>query len=60
MSRQKDDDQYYLDMCYECTGYGDDYYFDEETGELESSCCTCPAFKHFQSNDRHQQNDKGE
>ena len=50
MSRQKDDDQYYLDMCYECTGYGDDYYFDEETGKLESSCDTCPVFKHFQSN----------
>ena len=51
MSRQKDDDQYYLDMCYECKGYGDDYYFDKETGELESSCDTCPVFKHFQSND---------
>lgn len=30
------------DYCYECTGYGDDYYFDEETGEWESACETCP------------------
>ena len=28
--------------CYECTGYGDDYYTDPETGELISSCDTCP------------------
>ena len=24
-------DDYYEDHCYECTGYGDDYYFDEES-----------------------------
>ena len=30
------------DYCYECTGYGDDYYFDEETGEWESACEDCP------------------
>ena len=29
------------DYCYECTGYGDDYYFDED-GELQSACETCP------------------
>lgn len=28
------------DQCYECTGYGDDYHFDED-GELVSSCDTC-------------------
>ena len=40
MSRR---DQYNLeyDVCYECTGYGDDYYIDEN-GELQSSCYDCP------------------
>lgn len=28
------------DYCYECTGYGDDYYVDEN-GELASACDTC-------------------
>lgn len=27
--------------CYECTGYGDDYYLDED-GELVSACDDCP------------------
>lgn len=30
------------ERCYECTGYGDDYYTDSETGELISNCDTCP------------------
>ena len=34
-----DDDEY--DVCYECTGYGDDYFINDD-GELESSCSTCP------------------
>lgn len=29
------------DWCYECTGYGDDYHYDEN-GELVSSCDDCP------------------
>ena len=29
------------DMCYECSGYGDDYFVNEE-GELECACFTCP------------------
>lgn len=29
------------DICYECTGYGDDYELDEE-GELIFRCSTCP------------------
>lgn len=29
------------DRCYECGGYGDDYFINEE-GELESACPTCP------------------
>lgn len=30
-----------LDHCYECHGYGDDYYFDDD-GELVSACDDCP------------------
>ena len=29
------------DWCYECTGYGDDYSYDED-GELVSNCDDCP------------------
>lgn len=32
-----------LDRCYECTGYGDDYFVNEE-GELECACPTCPYY----------------
>ena len=28
------------DYCYECTGYGDDYYLDDE-GELVCACDEC-------------------
>lgn len=31
----------YDDYCYECSGYGDDYYVDDD-GELVSNCETCP------------------
>ena len=27
--------------CYECTGYGDDYYLDDD-GNLISACEDCP------------------
>ena len=30
------------DICYECTGYGDDWYTDQETGEQVSACDECP------------------
>lgn len=30
------------DRCYECTGYGDDYIYDEETGEYVKACDDCP------------------
>ena len=33
------DDDY--GWCYECGGYGDDYFINDE-GELESACPTCP------------------
>lgn len=29
------------DRCYECSGYGDDYYVDEN-GELVFNCIDCP------------------
>ena len=28
------------DYCYECRGYGDDYYFDEN-GEIHDRCSEC-------------------
>lgn len=31
---------YNPDVCYECTGYGDDYYLDEN-GELKCACDDC-------------------
>ena len=37
MSDPFDDD----DWCYECGGYGDDYYFDDN-GELICACDDCP------------------
>ena len=38
-----DDDDWWddYDICYECQGYGDDYYMNE-CGELECACCNCP------------------
>ena len=32
------------DWCYECQGYGDDYYMDEH-GEWVSACDDCPHNK---------------
>ena len=32
------------DHCYECDGYGDDYFINED-GELESACPTRPFNK---------------
>lgn len=31
------------DYCWECTGYGDDYYVNDE-GQLEWACLGCPFF----------------
>lgn len=33
-------DDYRAEVCYECTGYGDDYSVDED-GELVCNCDTC-------------------
>ena len=30
----------YNDICYECGGYGDDYYYDDD-GELVCACDEC-------------------
>lgn len=32
------------DICYECTGYGNDYFINDD-GELESACHRCPFFE---------------
>ena len=32
------------DRCYECSGYGDDYYTDEN-GDLVSACYGCPFYE---------------
>lgn len=34
------EENYYLDRCYECQGYGDDYYIDDQ-GELVCACDDC-------------------
>lgn len=33
---------YDSEICYECTGLGDDYHYDEEKDELVCSCDNCP------------------
>lgn len=38
VSRDYDWDDY--DWCYECEGYGDDYYIDDN-GEMVSACNGC-------------------
>lgn len=30
----------YAEICYECSGYGDDYYLNDD-GELVSACDEC-------------------
>ena len=45
------DDLFYdYDWCYECQGYGDDYYFDEN-GELVSACDDCPNKNAWRNDD---------
>lgn len=39
---QEEDTDWYLDPCEECTGYGDDYSYDEH-GDLVNNCPTCPV-----------------
>lgn len=37
----KDRGDDYNDRCYECGGYGDDYYTDDD-GNLDKACDDCP------------------
>lgn len=39
-----------MDDCYECTGYGDDYFVNDE-GELECYCSQCPFNLIFDDDD---------
>ena len=34
----------YEDYCYECKGYCDDYYIDDD-GEMKCRCFECPYFE---------------
>lgn len=38
------------DRCYECTGYGDDYYIDED-GKFVKACDECPFRPWEESNE---------
>lgn len=38
------------DWCYECTGLGDDYYFDDD-GELVCACADCIHNPHAMGRD---------
>ena len=41
------DDMDDADICYECEGYGDDYYIDAD-GELVCACDTCYVTKRIE------------
>lgn len=47
---EEDDPWEDFDWCYECTGYGDDYYLDEH-GELVSACDDCPHNRSYYDDD---------
>lgn len=38
--------EYDPEVCYECTGYGDDYYANED-GEMVCACDNCPNSPHY-------------
>lgn len=37
----EDESEFDYDVCYECTGYGDDYRYDAETDDLVCNCDDC-------------------
>lgn len=44
-NRPDEDDQDFFEdynFCYECTGYGDDYYYDADLDDLVCACDDCP------------------
>ena len=38
----EDESEFDYDVCYECTGYGDDYRYDPDTDDLVCNCDDCP------------------
>ena len=42
----------YDEICFECTGYGDDYYLDDD-GELVPACPECWVTKERMKSDKH-------
>lgn len=40
------------EVCYECTGYGDDYYVNED-GEYVPRCPECPYSDDFSVEEEH-------
>lgn len=38
----EDESEFDYDVCYECTGYGDDYHYDPDTDDLVCNCNDCP------------------
>ena len=35
-------ENYNIDYCEECIALGNDYYYDDESGDLTSECAECP------------------
>lgn len=46
-SKKDEWEDYCVDKCYECTGYGDDWYTDED-GNQVSACDDCPYNKELE------------
>lgn len=46
-----DNQDYYDQICYECGGNGDDFHFDEGTGEWVRNCIECPYSEESREND---------
>ena len=46
-SKKNEWEDYCADKCYECTGYGDDYYIDDD-GNLVNACGDCPYSKELE------------
>lgn len=40
------------DYCYECSGYGDDWYYSAEIDDLVCACDDCPFCKYYDDNDK--------
>lgn len=45
-----DNSLYDSEYCYECTGYGDDYY-EDKNGELKCRCEECMCSPYYSSED---------